>query len=315
VASFPAGASRQGIHDLSGNVWEWTASAFTPFPGYEVREWLIGFGDARERVTAIAPFDAAQRVIAGGSFQNPLALCRASVRMGMAPEQRTDALGFRCAASPRPGEDLARAAIEGELARALRPLTGGPLPAFATARALALSSWSTAPVEVKDWTPPAGFACIAEHRALVFTPIHHLPARDPQSFAKLVAESGPIVLGFAHANVPLVEPDLPAGTYVLAWRPGRKGASEPEDAGHFEREPERDLLVLCDATGAAHAAIPATLEWTQEREGAVERATPAGDALVRGRFAGWIASETSRRGWVLGFELGAAAGESGAAWR
>jgi len=71
VGSYPAGDAPGGIHDLAGNVWEWTASNF----------------DAA----------ASSRVMRGGSFDTADAWgLLASYRNGYAPTVRLYDLGFRC---------------------------------------------------------------------------------------------------------------------------------------------------------------------------------------------------------------------------
>ena len=69
VCSKPAGNSRQGVCDLAGNVWEWTAE--------------------RE--------GASYRVVRGGSWRRAWALLRTSSRVRYAPSARSVYLGFRLA--------------------------------------------------------------------------------------------------------------------------------------------------------------------------------------------------------------------------
>jgi sulfatase modifying factor 1 len=70
VGSFPAGDAPGGIHDLAGNVWEWTST----------------------------DFDAAARVQRGGAwYHRDSAHVRSAFRDGSAPAARVTHLGFRCA--------------------------------------------------------------------------------------------------------------------------------------------------------------------------------------------------------------------------
>jgi len=69
VGMYPEGATPSGIHDLAGNVWEWTSS------WCENGEW--------------------RAVRAGGWYSTPDKL-RASSRRERRPEYRVGGLGFRC---------------------------------------------------------------------------------------------------------------------------------------------------------------------------------------------------------------------------
>ncbi len=325
VASMPAGATRAGVYDLAGNVWEWTSSAYLPFPGHEPKEFQYGAGNARQRVTAIAPFDREHKVAVGGSFQNPLPLCRASVRFGLAPGQRTGAVGLRCAASARPGQDLAQAVDEAEARAGYQVVTNAALPRFAPWLAVAADGWRTHPSDAA-WTPPAGYAVIAEHRAIVFAPVASLAVRDPQTLDRISVDEAPVVLGFLHATLPLEDPPLAAGTYVVTWRAKgvrRTGnpAALPAGAPLEERiafDPTRDHAILCEVPGRPLAALPWSLAWSTERDGRVG-ALPAADgdgpALRRLRFEAYIPSETSKRGCVLTFEVAFAPSEPDVVWR
>jgi formylglycine-generating enzyme required for sulfatase activity len=82
VGKYPGGDSVQGVHDLAGNVWEWTSSAYcVPYPEEGVRTCAEG-----------------RRVLRGGSWSFVVAsTLRAAYRNGAAPASRFNGVGFRCA--------------------------------------------------------------------------------------------------------------------------------------------------------------------------------------------------------------------------
>ncbi len=97
VGQHPAGASAQGVLDLAGNVWEWTASSYRPYP-YER-------GDGRESAVGAEP-----RVVRGGTYLHGANELRCSYRQPTAPGARDHYVGFRVAATglePRLGFDWA----------------------------------------------------------------------------------------------------------------------------------------------------------------------------------------------------------------
>ena len=90
VGAHPAGATPDGLHDLAGNLAEWTNSLYRPYP-YRV-------DDGRE-----APDDPGERVTRGGDhvFDATPDKMRASFRAGFsrAPAAGHRHIGFRCARS------------------------------------------------------------------------------------------------------------------------------------------------------------------------------------------------------------------------
>jgi iron(II)-dependent oxidoreductase len=81
------GASPYGVYDLSGNVAEWTASLWAPYP-YDP-------DDGREDLEAAGP-----RVLRGGSWASQPLECRVAYRTYLDPHGRSQFVGFRCAADP-----------------------------------------------------------------------------------------------------------------------------------------------------------------------------------------------------------------------
>jgi formylglycine-generating enzyme required for sulfatase activity len=110
VGSFSPGASREGLLDLAGNVWEWTSSPYQAFPDFEKNEYRVP--GQRKKVTVPTPkWDGNQRVVVGGSYQNSKMAARCTVRRGTDRDQRTNALGFRIAGHPPPRARLRPARV------------------------------------------------------------------------------------------------------------------------------------------------------------------------------------------------------------
>jgi formylglycine-generating enzyme required for sulfatase activity/dipeptide/tripeptide permease len=83
VGEFSAGASAFGVHDLSGNVAEWTRSEYRPYP-YDP-------ADGRENTSSVST----ARVIRGGSFYDSESLLRVTARRAADPGRANDFVGFR----------------------------------------------------------------------------------------------------------------------------------------------------------------------------------------------------------------------------
>jgi formylglycine-generating enzyme required for sulfatase activity len=249
VGSYPAGAI-DGIYDLSGNVWEWTSSPFEPFPGYAPRKITVN----KRAVQLIAPFDGSQRVTVSGSYQMDRIGVRLSTRRPADPDQATNALGFRCAASPEAGRDMADWALEHDL----RAAWSEDMAAFAPGRALALRKWSTGEARVKL----PGYALIRAYQHVLVCPVAEVKALTVAELAAGSHKNGPLLLGFFDLPWPLLQPKVEAGLYCVAWRGAERGApgQDGEDsvlASVSGFRADQDCYILYSADGAARVAFPA----------------------------------------------------------
>ncbi|MFZ4179617.1 ergothioneine biosynthesis protein EgtB [Streptomyces pseudogriseolus] len=90
AGSYPAGASPLGVRQLIGDVWEWTASDFLPYPGFRAfpyKEYSEVF------------FGPEYKVLRGGSFAVDPVACRGTFRNWDYPIRRQIFSGFRTARS------------------------------------------------------------------------------------------------------------------------------------------------------------------------------------------------------------------------
>jgi gamma-glutamyl hercynylcysteine S-oxide synthase len=85
VGNFLDGDSASGIRQLIGNVWEWTASTFAPYPGF--------VADPYQEYSQ--PWFGTHKVLRGGSFATPRRLIRNTWRNFYTPDRSDIFAGFR----------------------------------------------------------------------------------------------------------------------------------------------------------------------------------------------------------------------------
>ncbi len=88
VGAFAAGDSPAGCRQMCGNVWEWTASTFAPYPGF-VADPYAAYS---------APWFHTHRVLRGGAFSSRGRMLRNTWRNFYLPWRRDVFSGFRTAA-------------------------------------------------------------------------------------------------------------------------------------------------------------------------------------------------------------------------
>lgn len=86
IGALPKGQTATGIHQMIGDVWEWTSSDYAPYPGFRSDfdeyndKWFVG-----------------QKVLRGGSYATPRIHIRSEYRNFFHPQERWMISGFRCA--------------------------------------------------------------------------------------------------------------------------------------------------------------------------------------------------------------------------
>src|SRR5690606_403984 len=85
----PAPASARGPAQLFGTAWEWTRSAYAPYPGFRTAPGAVGEHNGK--------FMVHQQVLRGGSYLTPPGHLRASYRNFWHPHVQFQVTGVRLA--------------------------------------------------------------------------------------------------------------------------------------------------------------------------------------------------------------------------
>jgi iron(II)-dependent oxidoreductase len=89
IGAYPRGRSFFGCHQMLGDVWEWTATDFGPYPGFTSFPY---------REYSEVHFGRGHKVLRGGSWATQPLVVRNTFRNWDLPQRRQIFAGFRCAA-------------------------------------------------------------------------------------------------------------------------------------------------------------------------------------------------------------------------
>lgn len=353
VGSFPDGASwinakgqliekekdrnavtGQPLFDLVGNVWEWTRTPFLPHEGFKPLKVTLDSG----KDTVSADWNADERICSGGSYQMPDLAVRVTVRRGTERSQSTSGIGMRCSASVIPGFDVAQNIMRADLPTSKRPDNTKYVPE----KIIAIDKWESEPGTSKA----PGYQVISSYNCISFIPVETAGPKNVLQF-KENSRIAPIEIGAFTTTIPLLEPALEPGTYLLSWRAGGEGprekaskkeeadaeASEGDAAGDepvAESEPEFPFDIMQDTlifrvpggeiAGYVRCGQPDDIKMKNNGTIGLSTVTPE-DALAFGTKAGEqlnfkvFAPNRAKKGYLFNIPIMVAPGAVDQTWR
>ena len=101
VGSFPKSATKEGAHDLVGNVWEWVEDDYRPYKGSTYKNNYYDFGYKILRGHSASDIGH----FPGAMYANAIKMfARSGYRQFSNPDDRGPDVGFRCASENKPAQ-------------------------------------------------------------------------------------------------------------------------------------------------------------------------------------------------------------------
>lgn len=197
VGSYKRGRSYFDIHDMTGSVWEWTNSRFERYPGYKPAG--IKFGN--KKVKAEPGFKPELYVIKGGHYLGGDLANRLAIREPLSLDSNQDSVGFRCIKDAQPGKTLFNYSME--------DLFGSCISNCPFDLSLAYCQEMTSAKFKRS-------LLIRSYDHLMITPVSK--SNKTVSEIRRVSHVTPEPIGVLSTNRALKKPNLPPGSYVLAYR-------------------------------------------------------------------------------------------------
>jgi formylglycine-generating enzyme required for sulfatase activity len=259
IGTYVEGVSQSGVHDLAGNVWEWTSSPYkaykTPFkPGvYKYKK--------KKLEAALPKWNVSQRVVMGGSYLTDRIVARCTTRRGSEQSQITAGVGFRVAASPRIGEDVAqnllRFTVRKSAFLADYPTAWGPGLSVAADR-WAFLPGTEAPKagRAQDYVLPQGYGVITGYEYLLFVPVQELGEAKGESWRRKSLDK-PQMIGVLATTEAMAEPKLNPGTYFVLYRSKGKIQRQDKPDPDENKDDKKGAGVAQEPTGQEEVAVEA----------------------------------------------------------
>ncbi len=244
VGTFVDGASKSGVFDLAGGVFEWTSSPYQPFKKFKPNTYTFKKAGGKEKVTPEPRWNGNFRIAKGGSAQLSLLAARVSMRQGVKRSQTTNAIGIRVASSIRPGVDKAQAIYNETIASSAARTQS---ETFDYGGVVALDRWVTETPAKR----PEGYTVIKGYEHILFAPRTDFGIA-PGGELNRESRIQPVVIGFLSTTVPMTSPALPPGEYFVSYREkGRmmvagESAKKDKEEDKKEGEGEEDIEITDD---------------------------------------------------------------------